>query len=219
MHTKKIIALACALALSLTACSKSSGSSASGGNSGNSGGGKSLNSTTELKAYLDSQSANGPDKPIKIAMKANDQMIKDIAKVITDAGKYVSLDLSGSPLTTIPDGAFNYCTTLAGIIIPNGVTRIGNIAFSGCTSLTSITIPSTVTAISAGAFMLCTGLASITIPASVTTVGEFTFNYWTASQTITIEGKANRAATITAGWHEEWDTTFGDEAPAFNYGK
>jgi len=44
-------------------------------------------------------------------------------------------------MSTIPDDAFyNYpgCATLAGIIIPDRVTRIGDRAFSGCTSLTSV---------------------------------------------------------------------------------
>jgi len=129
--------------------------------SGNGGGGKSLNSATELKEYLDKQPANSPDQPIKVAMKANDMMIKDIAEVIKNAGKYVRLDLSGSPLTEIPERAFENCKTLAGIIIPNGVTGIGSWAFSG-TGLTSVTIPASVT-FTGGAFYNCTNLTSITV--------------------------------------------------------
>jgi hypothetical protein len=144
------------------------------------GGGKSINSATELKEYLDKQPANSPDKPIKVAMKANEMMIKDIAKVISEAGKYVSLDLSGSPLTEIPKRAFfdgdkdKGCTTLVGIIIPNGVTSIGQAAFLICANLTSITIPNSVTSIGDEAFAI-TGLTSVTIPNSVTTIGKGAF--------------------------------------------
>jgi hypothetical protein len=135
------ITLVALFVLSTTACS------------GSGGGGKSLNSATELKEYLDKQPANSPDKPIKVAMKVNEMMIKDIAKVISEAGKYVSLDLSGSPLTEIPKEAFEGCKTLAGIIIPNSVTSIGSRAFWECPSLTSVTIPNNVTSIDSGAFL------------------------------------------------------------------
>jgi hypothetical protein len=130
--------------------------------SGSGGGGKSLNSAEALKEYLDKQPANSPDKPIKVAMKTNDMMIKDIAEVIKNAGKYVSLNLSGSPLTEIQKDAFRDCKTLVGITIPNGVTSIGSSAFSG-TGLTSITIPNGVTSIGDWAFSGCDNLTSITV--------------------------------------------------------
>ena len=57
------------------------------------------------------------------------------------------------------------------LVIPQGVTGIGNYAFSGCSGLTSITIPKSVTNIGDGAFGGCTGLNTIysdaTIPPSL----------------------------------------------------
>jgi len=82
-------------------------------------GGKSINSAEDLKAYLDKQPANTPDKPIKVTMNANAPMLPNIAKAITSAGKYVSLSFSGSTLTTIPDRAFSGCAPLAAITIPD----------------------------------------------------------------------------------------------------
>jgi len=66
-------------------------------------GGKSLNSAEELKAYLDSQPANTPDKPIKVTMKADVPMRSKIADVLRDTDKYVSLNLTGKELTTIKE--------------------------------------------------------------------------------------------------------------------
>jgi len=101
------------------------------------GGEKSINSADALKAYLDSQPANSPDKPIKVAMKINENMVEDVREAINSAGKYVSLNLTGSPITTIPEDAG--CKNLVGITIPNSVTTIDGGAFYK-SQLTSITI-------------------------------------------------------------------------------
>ena len=193
MKTKKTIVyglIAVILALTFTACSKS------GGGSGSGGGGKSLNSAAELKEYLDKQPANSPDKPIKVAMKANDAMLKNIATVINEAGKYVSLDLSGSPLTEIPREAF-YDTwdggykTLVGITIPNGVTRISSDAFKD-TGLTSVIIPNSVTEIEWSAFKYCESLTSVNIPNSVTEIRSEAFRD-TGLTSVTFQGTIAKA--------------------------
>jgi hypothetical protein len=48
-------------------------------------------------------------------------------------------------------------------------------------------------------------LTSVTIPNSVRYVGASAFDDWTPGQTINIQGKADRAATIAAGWDKLWD--------------
>ena len=89
-------------------------------------------------------------------------------------------------MTSIGDSAFEDCTSLTSITIPNGVTSIGDSAFEGCTSLTSITIPNSVTSIGFGAFIGCSSLTSITIPDSVTCIGDSAFNGCTSLTSITI---------------------------------
>ncbi|MCD8208102.1 MAG: leucine-rich repeat domain-containing protein, partial [Bacteroidales bacterium] len=48
-------------------------------------------------------------------------------------------------------GVFYGCSSLATVILPGSVARIGNYAFSGCTSLTEIVIPASVEVIGSGA--------------------------------------------------------------------
>jgi len=182
MKNKKLIlgiAFVLVFVCSMTACS---------------GGGKTLNNAEELKAYLDSQPDNSPDNPIKVTMKAKDldfPKIKDA--IISSSGKYVSLNLSGSPIKTIPDEAFSECTGLTSVTIPNSVTSIGNGTFRFCTSLTSVTIGNKVTTIGNRAFERCSSLTSITIPNSVTKIGEAAFEYCESLTSITI---GNKVTTI-----------------------
>lgn len=61
-------------------------------------------------------------------------------------------------------------------MIPIGVAYISDNAFDGCSNLTSITIPDSVTSIGSYAFYNCSSLASIRIPDSVTLMGERVFD-------------------------------------------
>jgi len=145
-----------------------------------------INSANALKAYLDSQPANSPDKPILVSMKVNDLMFDNIVKAINAAGKYVSLDLSGSPLTTIPSYTFTNFDKFYKVREEEAINDFKKEFtenknkneydnyfdfIEGCKALVAITIPSSVKSIGDCAFMNCTNLINVTIPNGVISIG------------------------------------------------
>ena len=87
--------------------------------------------------------------------------------VIPETVEYNGVQYS---VTSIGDQAFNRCSGLTSVTIPNSVTSIEGNTFYGCSGLTSITIPNSVTNIGGGAFYNCSGLKSVTVPNSVTSI-------------------------------------------------
>jgi len=81
--------------------------------------------------------------------------------------------LEGS-LTTITDQAFQGCTSLSNVRIPDGVTAIGENVFEHC-AFEAISLPNTLETIGKNAFGYCENLKTITIPASVTYIGPSAF--------------------------------------------
>ena len=99
--------------------------------------------------------------------------------------------IDGKSVTGIGNWAFNGCTNLTSITIPDSVTEIGLSAFYDCTSLTSITIPNSVTSIDDRVFEGCTSLTNITIPSSVTNIGYEAFKGCTSLINIKISNGVN----------------------------
>ena len=103
----------------------------------------------------------------------------EITEYVGNSATYViPSEIDGKRVTQIGYDAFNDCTELTSITIPDGVTIIGNSAFSDCTSLETVTIPNSVTQIYTRAFYNCTSLKEVTIPASVTDIGDEAFGYY-----------------------------------------
>ena len=112
---------------------------------------------------------------------------------VTSIGNRAFQDCSGLTSVTIPNSvasigyiAFNGCSELTEIIIPNGVSQIGWYTFQYCSKLKSVTIGNGVTTIGGYAFDGCSGLTSVTIGNSVTKIGEYAFNDCSGLTEVTI---------------------------------
>ena len=94
-----------------------------------------------------------------------------------------------SDVKTIGDQAFNLCSTLSGIIIPEGAKSIGYAAFAGCHELASISIPEGITSIGAHAFESCNVLTEVVIPESLTIIADRAFQFCHALTSVSIPAK------------------------------
>lgn len=110
--------------------------------------------------------------------------------------------------TCIVGNAFNGCSKLTSVELPDSVTSIGEEAFSGCHSLTSITIPDGVTGIGGRAFCNCFALTSITIPESLTSIGDEAFANCYGLTSITFGGTQEQWNAISKGMNWEQEVAF-----------
>lgn len=107
-------------------------------------------------------------------------------------------------VTAIGDWALRECPSKT-IVIPDSVKSIGLGAFSNCWKLANVEIPGSVTEIGIRAFNYCSALTSVVIPDGVTKIGEFAFEYCNSLTSISIP---NTVTEIGSGaFPNDWDTS------------
>lgn len=78
-------------------------------------------------------------------------------------------------VTALGPNAFNSCSTLENVTIPNSISNIGGQCFIGCASLSKITIPESVTSIGETCFSGCKSISSISILGAIECLGSLCF--------------------------------------------
>ena len=129
---------------------------------------------------------------------ADNCLIETESKTLILGCKNSVIPTDGS-VTNIGDSAFNGCTGLTSVTIPDSVKSIGESAFRGCTGLSSVTIGNGVTSIGWGAFSGCTGLTSVTIPGSVKSIGKYAFYGCSGLTSINFNGMIAQWKAISKG--------------------
>lgn len=122
---------------------------------------------------------------------ADIQTLSDFAKASGNEGKITVLDMRGcTGATEIPNGAFENVKSLESVILPEGITTIGQSAFdvNADGSLASVTLPESLKEIDSYAFRWGM-LTEIVIPANVTTIYNYAFYYQDYLKSITFKGQ------------------------------
>lgn len=110
----------------------------------------------------------------------------------------VPAQIEGLPVVEIGDSAFDHCSGLSSISLPDSVERTGWMAFGWCRSLSKVSLGSGLVEVGDSAFYGCFELPAITIPSSVERIGWGAFQ-WCFSLT---------NATLGNSWVEIGDSAF-----------
>jgi len=125
----------------------------------------------------------------------------------------------GTNVTAISNNAFKG-SALASITLPNtgGLTNINQSAFEDCTQLTSISLPNSITTIQSYAFKGCTGLSDAALPNLVTTISEELFAGCNNLESVTFKGNVGTFQANVFNGCTKLDKLFFDNTTGFNAG-
>lgn len=128
-------------------------------------------------------------------------------------------EIEGLPVTEICDNAFEDCTLLKTVTIPDQVKYIGDYAFANCTQLTDLTIPDSVVWIGNYAFRNCNSLESVTLSIYVEYVRTGAFSDCDVLQTITFENMSCMISSFSTTIPEQAEICCYENSTAYEYAK
>ncbi|MBR2360927.1 MAG: leucine-rich repeat domain-containing protein, partial [Bacteroidaceae bacterium] len=99
----------------------------------------------------------------------------DIYNIQNRMPNLLTVDLSGTDMTSLPDDMFYQRYALQNVVLPSGLKSIGQSAFYQCYSIQNMELPTTLTTIGSSAFCDCNNLTSVEIPTGVTQLSNSAF--------------------------------------------
>ena len=119
------------------------------------------------------------------------------------------------PVTSIGTSAFESCSNLQSVTLPNSITVINTDAFYGCTKLGDVNLPEGLTTINLRAFYNC-NLDTIVIPSTVTSIGNKAF-YNNPTKSITWL-PSNSSISTGTGEDSPFYNSNGSKVTSFTFG-
>ena len=106
----------------------------------------------------------------------------DYKRYVYSADKEITIariknEIDGEPVTYISEAAFNECSSLVSVTIPDNIDFIGDSAFAECTNLSSVDLGNGLKSIDMEAFFGCSSLTSIGIPGSMEYIDNSAFDF------------------------------------------
>ena len=95
-------------------------------------------------------------------------------------------------LTSIGEGAFKNSSNLRNVNIPSTVTSLGRYAFESATSVASVSLPEGLLTIGDGAFAFATSLSQLVIPTTVTSLGQGALDGASSLTSLTLPGNLSQ---------------------------
>ena len=113
----------------------------------------------------------------------------------------IPAEIDGKPVSAIGNvvgtiGAFQDCTNVTSVVIPDGVVEIQDNAFYGCTNLEVVTVPSSVTLLRNCAFTDCPKLRALYFEGNAPEQANYVFD---ATENVIIYYQEG-----TSGWNDPW---------------
>ena len=102
-------------------------------------------------------------------------------KSVTVPPKY-----NGLPVTEIASGAFQQCTNLSNVVLPDTIKSINGWYVFADTGLKSIELPDNISDVPSYCFEGCESLKSVKLPSKLIRIGDFAFNGCTSLTNITL---------------------------------
>lgn len=99
----------------------------------------------------------------------------DLYNIQNRMSNLLTIDLSGTDMTMLPERMFYQRYALQKVVLPVGLKVIGESAFYRCYDLQDVELPATLTSIGNYAFRDCDNIKNMIVPEGVTYVGEYAF--------------------------------------------
>jgi tetratricopeptide (TPR) repeat protein len=152
-------------------------------------GAKKMTTEDYLKLFHESKIKNGEEDVSSAERHLFFPGCKTDGTVLKKANDKIESIIIPYGVTSIGDRAYYRCHNLLEVYIPPSVISIGNQAFLGCDKLYRVHISNSVTSIGEGAFFRCLKLIDITLHDNVTFIGEGAFDFCLELKIITIPPK------------------------------